>query len=306
MVNHELISVIVVTRNREKLLLRCLAHIDRQDYAHREVLVIDDNSKRELSPLLEAEFPQARLCRNESHKGLIYSRDKGARLANGQILFFIDDDAVIEDANVLSKGMRIFEDTPDIACISLRISDYVYRDYSNTPFSKRDKNRRARMFERFDVSGFLGTAHFLRRKGFLDSGGYLDMQMFGGEETDLSHRLLKRGYRICYAGDLVAYHGPATEGLDHSEDELRYRSKFCNSFIIAARYLPFPYFLTSVSLWTAFYLYRYSRHRMLSSFARDFWYAIRNFTRVWRSERYKYILDHGTVDRIKALDGRLW
>jgi len=302
----KLISVIIVTKNREKMLGRCLEYIYRQNYSPFEVIVIHDNSDNKVLNSIQKRFPEVKVYRNEKRRGCIYSRDEGAKLAKGEILFFIDDDAVIEDENILSNGVRILQEAEDIACVSLRISDYIDRNYSNTPFPKRDKKRRSHLYERFEVTSFLGTAHFMRKKAFLECGGYLDMEKFGGEEADLSFRLIKQGWRILYAGDLVAYHGPITLAPDHFAYRPRYSSVFCNSFIIAARYLPFPYFITHIFVWALYYLYQYYKKKILIHFWRDFLYAFQNFVRIWSLERRKYKLDKATVNKIRKLNGRLW
>lgn len=305
---HELISVIIPTRNREKPLLRALEHIYKQDYPNYEIIVVDDNSRNEIAKIVKDKFPKTVVYRSQFHMGNSYSRDKGVRLAKGDIVFFIDDDAVIEDKGIFSKGVEILENDKDIACVPLLISDYIDRNYFN-PSLPRKYRKKQFIHKRKEVPFFIGTAVFLRKKAFLECGGLSNVWGYGGYEANLSYRLLKKGYRIYYAGDLIAYHGTIPRLPDHFSYKyykLRYRSIFCNSFITAARYLPFPYFISHIVIWTLYHFHRYYEKKMLSDFGKDFWYVIRNFIRVWHLERHKYILDHKTIDRIKKLKGRLW
>ncbi|NQS89635.1 hypothetical protein HQ584_07600 [Patescibacteria group bacterium] len=163
-----------------------------------------------------------------------------------------------------------------------------------------------KVFERFEVTNFVGTGVFIRRNAFQDVGGYFYIDPCGGkEETDLSLRFIKRGYKIYYAGDMTVYHGLDQPNPFHFNWKSKYRAGLSNSFIIAARYLPFPYFLTYTFIWTLYYLYQYHKKKLLIHFGKDFTYALQNFIQIWRSERSKHKLDKITVNKIRRLKGRL-
>src|SRR5579871_4963114 len=87
-------SVIVCTRDRPEELNRCLCGIMRQGYPEFEVLVID-NAPRDNRTFEVAERWGVRYA-VEPVPGLSRARNSGARLSQGEILAYIDDDAVPE------------------------------------------------------------------------------------------------------------------------------------------------------------------------------------------------------------------
>lgn len=92
-----LISVIVCTHNRAKLLRRALASIFRQDFppADYEVLVIDNASTDDVRSVAN-EFrnvPNMRYIREE-RLGLNTARNTGWQSASGKYVAFLDDDAI--------------------------------------------------------------------------------------------------------------------------------------------------------------------------------------------------------------------
>jgi hypothetical protein len=48
----------------------------------------------------------------------------------------------------------------------------------------------------------------VRRRAFLDTGGYHPVLFFGGEETLLAYDLAARGWGVCYVPSVTALHHP--------------------------------------------------------------------------------------------------
>jgi glycosyltransferase involved in cell wall biosynthesis len=88
--NAPLISVLVCTYNRPRLLERALASVLRQDYPNLEILVVDDGSV----PAVEIPAPagdRIRLIRTE-HRGVGVARCEGFNAARGEFIAYCDDD----------------------------------------------------------------------------------------------------------------------------------------------------------------------------------------------------------------------
>ena len=93
-------SVIVCTRNRASLLDRCLAGITAQgvDPDRHEVLVVDDGSGPATGAVARrwaARTPGLRYWR-QPFAGLSHARNAGIRLARGDVLAYLDDDAIAQ------------------------------------------------------------------------------------------------------------------------------------------------------------------------------------------------------------------
>lgn len=89
-----------------------------------------------------------------------------------------------------------------------------------------------------DVFGFCGGAVALNRKA-LDDVGLFDASLFlYYEDTDLSWRLRRRGWRIAYAHEAVVRHRHAASSGTQSEFFLRHNER--NRIVVAIRNAPLP------------------------------------------------------------------
>lgn len=92
-----LISVIVCTHNRARLLRRALTSIARQDFpaVGYEVLVVDNASTDDTREVVQ-EFCHLANVRylHEERLGLCYARNTGWQSASGKYIAFLDDDAI--------------------------------------------------------------------------------------------------------------------------------------------------------------------------------------------------------------------
>ena len=110
------VTVVVCTRDRPERLEECLAALRGQTYPGFDVLVVDNASR---SPVVEicARFGAA--CVRAPIPGLTRARNIGARAARGEIIVFIDDDAIVEPGwlGALVAGF----DDPSVAAVSGRV-----------------------------------------------------------------------------------------------------------------------------------------------------------------------------------------
>jgi O-antigen biosynthesis protein len=84
----------ICTRHRTVQLRRALASLGAQSEAPLEVLVIDNApDSDETQRVVECEFPSVR-CVREPRQGLDFARNRALTEARGEIVAFLDDDAV--------------------------------------------------------------------------------------------------------------------------------------------------------------------------------------------------------------------
>ena len=93
---YPLISVIIPVKDRANDLSECLNSLQNLCWPKDklEIIVIDDGSRDE-SPLI-AEQAGAVVIRNPESLGPAAARNKGAQIANGEFLAFIDSDCIAE------------------------------------------------------------------------------------------------------------------------------------------------------------------------------------------------------------------
>jgi GT2 family glycosyltransferase len=78
------------------------------------------------------------------------------------------------------------------------VDDEMCWDYPDALRSQADQE--------FLATRFIGAGHAMRREAFIAAGEYDESLFFGGEERDLSYRILNLGYRIKYVPDLMVLH----------------------------------------------------------------------------------------------------
>lgn len=112
-----LVSVVVTTYAYERLedVLTLLRSLARQTYTNSEAIFVGERA-RELPALVaegaaRAGITNLRVVYNE-HPGLSRSRNLGAQLARGEIVAFIDDDAIAQD-DWLTEMVKVFVQYPE-------------------------------------------------------------------------------------------------------------------------------------------------------------------------------------------------
>ncbi len=189
-------TIVITTKNRRDELRTALQSCVDQTGTF-EILVIDDGSSDGTSEMVIAEFPAARVVRHDQSVGLIVSRNRAARLATGDVIFSIDDDAVFTSTDILQRTLADF-DHPAIGAIAMPYIDINKDDVERQRSPSADRV--------FIADRFVGTAHAVRRDLFLQLGGYRDLFFHQGEEGDYCARMLDSGYMVRLGNAELIHH----------------------------------------------------------------------------------------------------
>ncbi|WP_425803590.1 glycosyltransferase [Desulfitobacterium sp. Sab5] len=87
------ISVVIPFLNRIPALIESIKSVLAQSYTNIEVLLIDDGSTDDITPLKELEDPRLRYI-NQEHKGTSAARNLGISLSLGEYIAFLDSDDI--------------------------------------------------------------------------------------------------------------------------------------------------------------------------------------------------------------------
>ncbi|MEO1069014.1 MAG: glycosyltransferase family 2 protein [Cyanobacteria bacterium J06638_6] len=88
------ISAIICTHNRAGYLGAAIASVLEQTYPHYELIVVDNASTDDTRAVVEGYLPHPRITYiYEGNLGLSTARNRGAAIAQGEILAYLDDDA---------------------------------------------------------------------------------------------------------------------------------------------------------------------------------------------------------------------
>lgn len=100
-------SVVVCTRGRPKPLDRCLEVLTRLDYAHFEIVVVDNAPADDAAEVVARRWGARYLV--EPRGGLSRARNTGAKSCSAEVVAFTDDDA-IPDGRWLAELVKPFRD----------------------------------------------------------------------------------------------------------------------------------------------------------------------------------------------------
>lgn len=292
-----LVSYIIVTRNRLEPVIECLTSVRAQDYPLKQVIVVDNASDDNSASVIRKEFPEARLISLRSNHGVAGGRNHGADAADGEICVFIDDDARFDHADATQRTVSYFHDDPGLACLAfvVRHSATGLEDYKAIP--RVDKRS---LEHDYDCSYFCGTGFAVRRNPLLEVGRFWERLFYGGEEIDLSYRLLDRGYRLLRTASVAVLHRSVQDGRPRGQQSYFYARNRC---WVAVRNLPWFYALTTTGLWWGYMLLASAGRGELSYAARGVRDALKGLPAVFGERRR---IRGETVQVLKRLSGRLW
>ena len=112
------VSVVVCTYSMDRYgpFSECVESVLAQTYDPLEVVLVVDGNQRVFERVSESfgDEENVRLHCNDENQGISYSRTKGAELASGEIVAFIDDDATAKP-DWIQRLVDVYEETEAIA-----------------------------------------------------------------------------------------------------------------------------------------------------------------------------------------------
>ena len=212
------VSVVIVNLNGHDLLQACLEALLQQDYPKEqiELVVVDNGSTDGSLNFLRRDYPQVLVIEAGRNLGFAGGNNLGARLAKGEYLAFINNDARAEE-KWLSALVGALTRQPDYACAA---SKMLNQDGTLIDFVGTALNLYGRAFQideywpaslsRYEQPGELlaasGGAMLIRRDIFLAVGGFDEDYIAYYEDVDLGWRLWLMGYKVIFVPKAVVYH----------------------------------------------------------------------------------------------------
>jgi GT2 family glycosyltransferase len=192
-----------MTRNRRDALLRTVPR-------HEAPVIVVDNGSTDgtADALAKAGLPNVSVIRLDRNIGAC-ARNVGVARAGTPYVAFADDDSWWEPG-ALDRAAALLDRCPRLGLVAARIllgeggqEDPICGVMARSPLSDQPG------LPGRPVLGFVACASVLRRRAFLDAGGFDDVIFFPGEEAKLSIDLAASGWEQCYVPDVVARHQPS-------------------------------------------------------------------------------------------------
>lgn len=205
------ISVVIPVYNARHFVIDCLKSVTDQNNKPLEIIAVDNCSTDGSWELLQ-EFSQEVksvpivLCQ-ERKRGAAAARNRGIRLARGEVVAFTDADCLADKDWLRNIKSSISQDT--VGAVAGNIFGYrplkvVQKFQSLYTLRGLDSER---VFSRFTlIEGGFSTSNLAVRREVLGAVGGFDEGLLVGEDHDLCARIYKKGLRIKYTPLAKVYH----------------------------------------------------------------------------------------------------
>lgn len=220
-----LVSAIICTHNRDRYLGFAIDSLLAQDFSDFEIIVVDNGSSDRTREVVEARLKDQRLRYiYKSEIGLSIARNTGAKIAYGEILAYLDDDAIAAP-QWLKTIYTAYRENPRLAIAGGKVT-LIWTDGITAPNWLSD-----------GLAGNLGAydlgdsmvqidrpgltprgLNYSMRKSFLDQIGGFDpnlgrvgKNLLSNEELHMTHLALQTGWEVAYLPDACVAHHVAPE-----------------------------------------------------------------------------------------------
>jgi hypothetical protein len=304
-----LVSVVIPTHNRKEKLKRLIKSVEKNDFHHIEIIVVDDASTDGTYDEIKKMFPNVKIFKNDQKKLVSACRNVGINNSNGDFIFLIDDDNVVDEhciselvkmmlsqssAAVVGPIMYYYSYPKTIWCAGIKRS-LISSKTTTIGSGKIDEGQFVNAIESDDFP----NAFMVRSKVVKEKSISFDEKNFPWmyEEADFITKIRKKGWAVILAPKAKIWHDVPKE--------LFFMGRYTNvkSYYLARNRVIFhkkystkhEFFVFSkifLPIFTLTYIYFIAQHCLLRG-------------RIWSSIKISKCYIEGTVAGIKASQGQL-
>mgnify|MGYP000019632157 CR=1 FL=1 len=243
----EMLSVVIITCNRietlKKTIISCCEHV----HMKWELVVVDngsdDGTEVQVKKICQDKKIDLQYYYSEVNLGVAGARNIGYKIAKGKVLYFIDDDAIIDmQGYCLDEAYNYLINKDDVQILSTKIWDELWNGIlpEITP-------KKCEMTNGVELRSFIGCSHFIKKNEFMPDVLYPDNLFYGGEEAYLSYYIYQHGGRVEYFEGVSVEHHPSKKTRASKFDI--YKNRVLNWYIVKEYYYPQPYITVSTMVY---------------------------------------------------------
>lgn len=218
------VSVVIVNWNTCGLLRQCLASLPwASTEVDLEVIVVDNGSSDDSVVMVEREFPQVRLVRNDDNLGFVKANNQGLAAASGDILFMLNSDTEVRPG-AIERLAQVVAERPEVGAVGPRLLNtdgtpqvsaapfpkVIYRFLPSRfehAYNQRLEQRILRETAHLAEVDWLSGAALMFRREVMDRVGPLDERYYMWyDDLDWGQKLRQAGLKRLFVGDAVIVH----------------------------------------------------------------------------------------------------
>lgn len=217
-----MLSVILCTYNRERYIYNVLQSIAAGGFGDYEIVLVNNNSTDDTESECQRfakDHPEVamRYC-VEKQQGLSYARNRGIMESQGEVLVYVDDDAVV-NREYLQTYADFFNRNKEAVAAGGPITprydgceEPSWMSHYTRQLVTGELNLGTRERE-FPKGAFPGGGNAAYRKSVFDEVGLFNVELgrkgnslIGAEEKDLFDKMTSRGMKFYYLPNAILYH----------------------------------------------------------------------------------------------------
>lgn len=211
----ELVSIIMPCINRKDLCRVALDSIIKYTEAKYELIIVQEGEDEELNNLLKAY--NVKFVHNKKPKGFAGAMNSGAKIAEGNILVFINSD-IVAIPNWLESILEVFEKDKKIGLVSP-----TYTEAKKRPQSV-DSNNGEEITYIENPLELKGVCFAVKKEAF--NGWDESFGMGGGEDNQLCAELKNNGWKLAIARKSYIYHYGSAAFRELFNNNIDYSKKY--------------------------------------------------------------------------------
>jgi hypothetical protein len=252
-----LVSVVLLSYNRPRLLRDALDSVCSQSYENVEVIVVDNKSgaSDEIAEIVCGR-EGVRLIRTSANLGFTGGMNLGASEAHGRYIYLTEDDIVLAP-DCLSRLVDYAQTRADTRGFLLAPVLYNKRErtircaggelslggiFSNKIYGAGEPDA-GQFPEPLDVAFIPGSTVFCELEFFRRMGGFRADFFMYSEDRELCLRVVKAGGRITVVPEAKAYHFEPEDATVHAELEFHILKNFYALYLLHAPSRVLPEFI---------------------------------------------------------------
>ncbi len=208
------LSIVIVNTNTNAILKDCLKSIFQETKGMQfEVIVSDNNSTDGSKEMIEKEFPQVIVIKNDRNMGFSGANNLGFKISKGRYVLALNPDTIVLKT-ALSDMINFMDSHPETGACGCKLlnadktlqpscenfptifSEVFYGTLLNKIFPHDRKIDRGNYYE---VDWVSGACLMVKKEVLEKTGGFdEDFNPIYSEETDWCYRIKKRGWKVCY------------------------------------------------------------------------------------------------------------